>query len=489
MTPDQHRRVRDLFEGAFELPPLQRAAWIADAAGDDTAVCDEVRSLLEHDQEAGLFLEQPVLDRVPALLTDKGLIAGSTVGPYTIIRQLGCGGMGLVYLASDSRLGRTVALKAIAPHLARDQSQRERLRQEARAAAGLTHPGICTVYALEDIDDELYISTEFLDGRTLREEMRRATGPPATSALLRTAKQLASALASAHDQGIAHRDLKPENVMRTRDGRLKILDFGLARTDVRRPWSTPEGSSSPANAGELIGTPGYMAPEQLQGDVGDRRADVFALGVLLYEFASGRHPFEAASTHALLSRVIDDEALPLSASGAGLPSGFATLVRRCLEKAPTDRFQSASEIVGALDLIDAETPLSGEANWWRVHQCVLIAIYALGVSLGWLVKEWVAMPATLWSFMAIGVGATIGCVLRGHLLFNERVNRPQFDAERRRTAPARMTVDLLLAVALGIDGVLIVTRPVTSILTIGLAIGIVLAATVVEPATDRAAFT
>ena len=136
--------------------------------------------------------------------------------------------MGRVYLAHDTRLGRTVALKALAPHLMRDPAQRERLRREARAAASLTHPGICTVYALEEIDGDLFIATEFVDGHTLREEIQ-SERRPSRDEILRTARDLASALASAHARGIVHRDLKPENVMRTRDGRLKILDFGLAR--------------------------------------------------------------------------------------------------------------------------------------------------------------------------------------------------------------------------------------------------------------------
>ena len=167
-------------------------------------------------------------ERFPALLDDDeaAYAAGRVIGPYTIVRELGRGGMGRVYLASDARLGRNVALKAIAPRLIGDPAQRERLRREARAAAGLTHPGICTVYALEEYDGDLFIAAEYMDGRTLREEIAGGSRPLAAD-ILRTARDIAAALASAHASGIVHRDLKPENVMRTSDGRVKILDFGL----------------------------------------------------------------------------------------------------------------------------------------------------------------------------------------------------------------------------------------------------------------------
>jgi hypothetical protein len=493
MTAEQYRRVRDLFESALEQPSAARAAWVAGAAGDDAVVLEEVQSLLAHGDRAGAFLEAPLLDHVPALLIDETLPPGAVVGSYSIGRELGRGGMGRVYLATDSRLGRAVALKAIAPHLTRDEGSRQRLRREARAAAGLTHPGICTVYALEEIDGELYIATEYVDGHTLREEIRGGSRPDAAQ-LHRTARDLASALASAHDHGITHRDLKPENVMRTNDGRLKILDFGLARIDapyrgeLAPSGATAPGALPPTTPGLLVGTPGYMAPEQLQGRPVDRRADVFAFGVLLYELASGVHPFAAESPLAMLSRVIESEAMPLTATTPNVTPGLAAIVARCLRKAPADRFQSASEIVGALEL--AATPSSdrGRTGWWRVHQLVMAALYVTSAVLGWQIKEWIETPTGLGLFLAVGVGATIGCVLRGHVLFTERVNPRALTAEHRRIARPLLAVDLLLALALGAGGLLIVARPVTAMLTIALALGIALAATVVEPATNRSVF-
>ena len=273
MTGEQRRRVRDLFEAALDRDATEIAAWVAREAADDSAVRAEVLSLVDHHSRAGAFLAQPIVEQAADLLADEEPLApGARIGDYTIVRELGRGGMGRVYLASDARLGRTVALKALAPHLMRDPSQRERLRGEARAAAGLTHPGICTVYALEEIDGDLYIATEFVDGHTLGEEIR-AGRQPARDEAWQTARELAAALASAHARGIVHRDLKPDNIMRGRDGRLKILDFGLARIGVGAPDAAPRMTQP----GMLIGTPAYMAPEQINGLAVDARADIFAL--------------------------------------------------------------------------------------------------------------------------------------------------------------------------------------------------------------------
>ena len=290
MTQDQLRRVRELFERALEDEPPDLAAWLIREAGDDAEVWEEAASLLRHHAAAGSFLVQPVTESVPHLLGDDPAFApGQHVGPYTIVREIGRGGMGRVYLATDARLGRTVALKALPPRLTKDAEGRERLRQEARAAAALTHPGICTVYALEELDGDLFIAAEYVDGHPLRREIAHGRRP-APGEVMQTARELASALASAHQKGITHRDLKPENVMRAKDGRLKILDFGLALIEENVGADTPaagEDRTTPGvparltGPGVLAGTPGYMAPEQLNGLAVDARADVFAFGVLL----------------------------------------------------------------------------------------------------------------------------------------------------------------------------------------------------------------
>jgi len=484
MTSDQRRRVRDLFEAALDRDPAGVESWVAREAGDDPIVRDEVLSLVEHHSRAGVFLSDPIVDRAPDLLEEEPLAAGAVVGAYTIVREIGRGGMGCVYLASDARLGRTVALKALAPHLVREPAQRERLKREARAAAGLTHPGICTVYALEEIDGDLFIVTEFVDGHTLGEEIRSGRRP-SSAEVMRTAQELAAALASAHASGIVHRDLKPDNVKRGRDGRLKILDFGLAQFDPAHAAAMPRVTQ----AGVTVGTPAYMAPEQIKGLPVDARADVFAFGVLLYEYACGVHPFEGSSTLAVVARVLESDARPIAARCPELSSGLAEIISRCLKKAPAERFGSAAEIVGALTAV-SETPRpAAHATWWRVHQMVLALLYIVGAVLAWRIKEWIETPITVSIFLALGAVATIGCVLRGHLVFTEWMNVPYLAIERRRTSRATKLLDLIAAMLLFADAVILAgTRALPSVFTLALALGIALASVVLEPATTAAAF-
>jgi hypothetical protein len=482
MTAEQQRRVREIFEAALDRESSERASWVARQAADDPDVLDEVLSLFDHHRRAGNFLTEPVAERVPELLADDAaLMPGTTLGAYTIVREVGRGGMGRVYLASDSRLGRQVALKALPPHLTRDPMQRERLRREARAAAALTHPGICAVYALEEIGDELFIVTEFVDGDTLREEIASGRQPTSTD-VVRTAREIASALAEAHARGVIHRDLKPENIMRTRDGRLKILDFGLARLE----------SGSVAHAfvtqpGLLIGTPAYMAPEQLNGGLIDVRADVFAFGAVLYEYICGVHPFAAATPLATVARVLESEARPLADRCPHVPAAVLECVERCLRKAAADRFGSAGEIARALDHAHEAIPSRAGSTWWRIHQLVIMSLYIGAAALGWQIKEWVAAPTTVSLFIALGLGAAIGGVLRGHLVFTEQINRKNLASERRRASTALMIVDVLFALVLVADGTMLAAWPLTAMLTMALGIGIALAALVLEPATTKAA--
>jgi len=488
MTPEQRRRVRDLFEAALEREPAADAiAWVALEADQDPIVRDEVLSLLTHHSRAGAFLSEPIADRVPQLLVDdEPLPPGSKVGAYTIVRELGRGGMGRVYLASDERLGRTVALKALAPHLVRDPLQRERLRREARAAAGLTHPGICTVYALEDVDGDLYIASEFVDGHTLGEEIRSGR-PPVVSEMIRTARDLADALGSAHVGGVVHRDLKPDNVMRTTDGRLKILDFGLARIDAPDRIAP---ASLATGAGVVIGTPAYMSPEQINGQPVDARADVFAFGVVLYEYACGVHPFAAPTMLATVARVLESDARPLAARCPEISSGLADVISKCLRKAPVDRYGSAVEIAAALAMVGDRTPAQARPTiWWRTHQIVMAMLYVVAATFSWQIKEWIETPITVSIFLALGACSTIGGVLRGHLVFTDWMNRAHLIAERKRTSRATRLLDVTTSVLLFADAALVAhQRALPAVFTLSLALGISLAALVLEPATNVAVF-
>jgi eukaryotic-like serine/threonine-protein kinase len=487
VTPAERQRVRDLFERALDESPPSMSDWVDRHAGDDSTVRGELASLLDHHSRAGAFLEQPVAAASPDLLAgDDALEPGAVVGAYTIERELGAGGMGRVYAARDERLGRLVALKQLGPAVAQSATFRERLRREAQAAAALTHPGICTVYALEEIEGDLFIASELVDGRTLRDEM--ASGRASVEATLGTARELASALASAHEKGIAHRDLKPENLMRTKDGRLKILDFGLARMDAS---VHAVGAVSPnlTLPGMLVGTPAYMAPEQVNRQTSDARADVFAFGTVMYEYASGEHPFVASSPIATRARVLESDPAPLGLRAPALPAGFCAVIERCLRKSPDERFQSAGAIAAELEKNDRAKPAGRHATWWRTHQTVLVALYFVASIVAWALKEAFPRDASRWLFIAIGCAAAIAGVVRGHWLFTETMNPPRIVTERRRTARGVTATDLLIAACLAADALLIAEiRPLWTVLTIGLAVGIALAALLMEPATTAAVF-
>jgi predicted Ser/Thr protein kinase len=456
-------RVRDLFERATEMDPAAATAFVKQEAAGDPAVLGEVLSLLASHARAGEFLSQPVAETLPDLLVpDESLAPGTVIGTYTIVRELGRGGMGRVYLASDARLGRTVALKALAPHLLRDPRQRDRLRREARAAAVLSHPGICTVFALEELDGDLFIATEYIDGHTLGDEIRDGRRP-APDEIVRTARELSEALAAAHTAGIVHRDLKPDNVMRGRDGRLKILDFGLARSQ------SPLELSAATRAGLLVGTPGYIAPEQLAGERGDARADVFAFGVLMSEYACGTHPFATGAPRTV--------------------PAIGAIVAQCLRQSPDERFASAAAIVAALDGHPTVAQGGSRVTWWRIHQVAIVTTYVVGAVVAWFVKDRIETPVTVAILIAGAAVATIGGVLRGHLLFTEQMNPPHLSAERRRARRAIVLVDLLFAALLLADAVIVASvRALGAVFTVSLGVGIALAVLVLEPATARAAF-
>jgi len=487
----QWNRVRDLFERALEESPADLDEWLARECPNDADVRAEVKSLFAHHTRAGEFLAEPIAARTPWMLNElldeePGYPTGHVIGQYTIVRELGRGGMGRVYLATDAGLGRAVALKALPPGMGSDPTQRERLRREARAAASLNHPGICTVYALVEHDGELFMAAEYLEGHTLRDEIAAGRHPPAQD-VLRTAQEIATALAGAHAAGVIHRDLKPENVMRTHDGRLKIVDFGLARVD---PAALDGSIASLTRSGVIVGTPAYMAPEQLNGDRGDARVDVFAFGVMVYEYACGIHPFAAATPPLVVARILQSEAVALEGLCPSLSHHVSAIIDRCLMKTPRDRFPSAAEIATALSE-PAALKVKPVRRWWRMHQAVVIGLYFLASGIGWLIKEWYAVGPTVALFAIIGMAATAAGVIRGHLLFTERMNQPGLATELRRSGQMTKVVDLLIALGLCADSALLLVgtdRTVAAVLSLGLAVGIALARLVVEPSTTTTAF-
>jgi predicted Ser/Thr protein kinase len=500
---DEWRRVNELFHAALERPAAERASFVGAEAGADAALRDEVLSLIESHSRAGAFLESPAWVPDDQSASGARMAPGDRIGAYQIERELGRGGMGVVYLAEDSRLGRKVALKALAPAYTHDEQRRERLRKEARAAARLSHPNIATVFALEEIDGELFIACEYVPGRTLRAELDAGTVP--VEHMLEISTQIARALAAAHAQNIVHRDLKPENVVCGERGAVKILDFGIARS----PALPGQPGDRLTAAGTIVGTPGYMSPEQIEAQDVDFRSDVFSLGVLMYELATGVHPFEGRTAASTIGRILALDPCPPSQLRP-LPAEFDRIVRKCLQKRPEDRYQSTSDLAidleqlgsGARDPVatagqpqtrgTAACQTGGEtpaARWWRVHQVTVVAVYALltgvaGLANGWVHRDW----STALFFGCVAAAALNG-TLRVHLLFTERHNRPAFRGELWRARPWLRGSDTLIGLLL-----LVLAIPVTpihisiAILLAAVGAGSIIASIAVEPATTDAAF-
>ena len=281
-----------------------------------------------------------------------GLNSGTKLGPYDIESLLGAGGMGEVYRARDARLNRTVAIKVLPKSFSEDADRLQRFTQEARAAAGLNHPNILSIFDIGEEQGAPYIVSELLEGTTLRELVRN--GPLPVRKAIDCALQTARGLAAAHDKGIVHRDLKPENLFVTDDGRVKILDFGLAK--LTRPEASPEGGDTltaqvNTEPGQVLGTAGYMSPEQVRGKPADHRADIFAFGSILYEMLSGKRAFRGESPADTMSAILKEEPEELSETGRNIPVPLERIVRHCLEKNPARRFQSAGDVAFALEAL------------------------------------------------------------------------------------------------------------------------------------------
>jgi len=275
------------------------------------------------------------------------LLPGTRLGTYEVIDSLGAGGMGEVYRAKDLRLGREVAVKVLPAAVATSPERLARFEREARIVAGLNHPNIVTLFSLEDEDEVRFITMELVEGQSLIEIV--SPGGLPFSRVLELAVTLTEALAVAHERGIVHRDLKPGNVMVTHQGRVKVLDFGIAKAawiEGQADATTVSAAAAPPLSveGQMLGTIAYMAPEQLRGEAVDARTDLFALGIVLYELATGRHPFIGNSSVDIISSILRDTPDPLSQVRADVPSDFEHIVNRCLEKNPRDRIQSARDL-------------------------------------------------------------------------------------------------------------------------------------------------
>jgi TolB-like protein len=316
---------------------------------------------------------------------------GARLGSYRILSRLGAGGMGEVYRAHDEKLGRDVALKVLPPELADDRERRAALLREARAAASLNHPNLCTIHDVGEADSRAYIAMEVVEGEPL--SRRLAQGSLSVDEILRLGRQLAEAVAHAHDRGIVHRDLKSANVMVTPEGRVKVLDFGLAKQLSAQAVAdvTTQSYQSLSMPGTILGTLPYMAPEQLRAQPADARTDVWALGVVLYEMAAGQHPFEGQTSFELSSAILHEPPRPLPPR---LPAALQAMINRCLEKEPARRYQRASEVRAALDTLADTNAHSQPAPVSALRRRRLISAASLAVALGLAAAAlWLNLPA------------------------------------------------------------------------------------------------
>ena len=355
------KRVKALLAVALEKPLPLRAAYLAEACGEDAALRSEVEALLAAHREAGTFLDSVTAGDGQA----SQLSSGTRLGPYEIVELIGAGGMGQVYRARDARLGREVAIKILPSGGHREQAL-ERFAVEARAVGSISHPNILAVYDVGTYEGGPYLVFELLKGQTLRELLRPEPLPLGKA--LDLATQLAQALSAAHDKGIVHRDLKPENLFVTSEGRLKILDFGIARLVAEVAPAKPSGTVT----GAVIGSVGYMSPEQVRGERVDHRSDLFAFGLILHEMLTGEIAFKRQSTAETGSAILNEEPPRLPES---TPPELVRLVRRCLEKKPQDRFQSAHDLAARLATVPSATtarmPFLAELKRRRVFRALV----------------------------------------------------------------------------------------------------------------------
>jgi serine/threonine protein kinase len=359
MANDRWQQIKEVFHSALEREPAERPAFLAETCASDESLRREVESLIAAHEREGSFIDAPAFEMAAAWLADEKAdsLVGQQINHYKILESLGVGGMGEVYLAQDTRLGRKIALKLLPASFTNDADRLHRFQQEARAASALNHPNILTIHEIGEQQGRPYIATELIEGETLRH--RLAGGPMDADAALDTIMQAASALVAAHEVGIIHRDIKPENIMLRHDGYVKVLDFGLAKLAERKATARSDaeaptrmrGNTTP---GMVMGTVNYMSPEQARGLPVDERTDIWSLGVVFYEMLSGHTPFQGATPTDVTVAVLEREPAPLTTLSAEIPAELDWIVKKALRKDREERYQTVKELLGDLRGIKQE---------------------------------------------------------------------------------------------------------------------------------------
>ena len=351
ITPDRWEEIQQVLADAIECPPSQRGALIEARCADDPLLRQEVDSLIRAHDDDG------VVDRLAPLLRDSTIWgvepseewSNRMVGHFQVLEPIGHGGMSVVYKARDERLGRHVALKFLSPTLSGSTRARAAFAAEARAAAAVDHPNVCTIFEIDETENgHLFIAMPLYDGETL--EARLDRGRLVFDEAIPIAVQIAHGLGRAHDSGIVHRDVKPSNILILPDGTVKILDFGIAQT------GNPTGSE-PCS---LAGTIAYMSPEQASGLPADRRSDVWSLGIVIYEMLTGARPFAGRDGRSVRRAILEQEPRLASSMYVGIPPAMDRVLLRTLAKAPDGRYAAMSHLAADLcDLVRSESPSHG----------------------------------------------------------------------------------------------------------------------------------
>jgi len=337
-------KIFEIFQCALEVDQDKRSAFLDQACEGDEELRREVEVLLAYDRKAKNFIESPAFEEALELIADdqdSSSVTIDAVGPFKLVKKLGSGGMGVVYLARDSRLERNVALKLLDRSLIGDSQSRSRFLREARLASVLDHPNICTIHEIGEASGLLFIAMQYVEGETLKHVI--ASRPLALDCLLSIALQVSNALGKAHSQGIIHRDIKSSNIIITPGGQAKVLDFGLAK-----PMKREDDESELTHAGAVLGTPTYMSPEQARGEPADHRSDIFSLAVVIYEMATGGTPFKSNSRAETMNAVINQPHTPIAELNKEVPAELCAMIDKALAKQPSDRYQSVGEMKNEL---------------------------------------------------------------------------------------------------------------------------------------------
>lgn len=382
MTPERWQKIEEVYYAALEARDDQRAAYLKEACAGDSDLRREVESLLAQEKTADPFLETPALEAAARMFSEDSSqsLIGRQMGSYQIVSLLGAGGMGEVYEALDTKLGRKVAIKILPAAFLNDPERSSRFQREARMLAALNHPNIATIYGFEQSDGVQYLVMELVPGQTLADRLRKGALP--SEEALKVAGQIAEGLEAAHEQGVIHRDLKPANVKVTPEGRVKVLDFGLAKVFADEPGAeddanAPTLSALPTMPGAIMGTPAYMSPEQARGGRVDKRTDVWAFGCVLYEMLAGKQAFGGQTSQdqmaAVLVREINWDALP-----PAIPGKIRDLLRRCLQKDAQQRPRDFGAVKAAIDQVARPQRVSRPRYLVPAAACLAILLGAVG---------------------------------------------------------------------------------------------------------------